>query len=163
MIGQYLEVHEDKIQNVCNYYQEMNLYISSKWVEWATILKDWDWRVVRRHVTSEKEGRQEAFSDITVKFKLNVSEDMLTKMEAGMGNKQAETGLNDVWTQLDQGWVQELLLLTWSQHWVRHIPTRPGTSPGPFSIELVNVRLTPMVAQLDQSSNWNQADCPGIY
>ena len=51
------------------------------------MLKDWDRGVVKRHIKSGKEGQCEALSEITAKFKLNVSEDTLLKELTKMGRK----------------------------------------------------------------------------
>ena len=78
-IGRDLDVNRETVRKVWNYYETTGERKPPLWPGRPTILQEHDRRVIKRHVTKNREGRRTSLTDITEKFNLNVCIDTLAK------------------------------------------------------------------------------------
>jgi hypothetical protein len=84
-IGRELGFHEDTVRKVYIYYESTEARKAPPRPGRPTILQERDRRVIKRHVTKNREGRREPLSDITEKFNLNVCINTLAKEFNNLG------------------------------------------------------------------------------
>jgi transposase len=78
-IGRELSVHEETVRKVWIYYESTGEHKPLPRQGRPTILKEHDRRIIKRHITKNREGRREPLGNITEKFNLDVCVDTLAK------------------------------------------------------------------------------------
>jgi hypothetical protein len=78
-IGRELCVNPETVRQVWIYYEITGARKPPPWPSRPTILQKHDRRVIKHHVTKNREGRREPLCDITKKFNLNICIDTLAK------------------------------------------------------------------------------------